>query len=303
MYNLLSFLLKYRTTLLFVALEGLSGFFIVNNNTYHQAAVINSSNKMVASVMDFSNTASEYLNLQEANDQLAQENAQLRAVLSSQPNNSLSDIFNPIIEDSIALQALSQDSLVILPNVRSRTDSLRFQQYAYIPAKVVDNTVKNFKNHVTINKGRADGIEPNMGVISPNGVVGKVKDVSEHYALITSILHTNMNVSSLVKRSNTLGSIEWNGTDPTQASLRYIPIHINVITGDTVVTSGYSGIYPPEILIGTVKEVRPEEDAAFYDIDVDLSNNFYQLSYVYVVKNKLKQEKDSLLHQTFVGNE
>ncbi|MGB3587803.1 MAG: rod shape-determining protein MreC [Tunicatimonas sp.] len=301
MYNLLSFVLKYRTTLLFVVLEGLSGFFIVNNNAYHQAVVVNSSNKMVASAMDFSNTASEYLNLQEANNQLAQENAQLRAVLSGQSSESLQDIFSPILEDSLALQALSQDSLFILPNPRSRTDSLRFQQYAFIPSKVVDNTVKNFKNHVTINKGRADGIEPNMGVISPNGVVGKVKDVSEHYALITSILHTNMNVSALVKRSNTLGSIEWDGTDPTQASLRYIPIHINIITGDTVVTSGYSGIYPPEVLIGTVREVRPEEDAAFYSIDVDLSNDFYQLSYVYVVKNKLKQEKDSLLHQTIVG--
>ncbi|MEQ9437774.1 MAG: rod shape-determining protein MreC [Cyclobacteriaceae bacterium] len=303
MYNLLSFLLKYRSTILFLVLEGLSGFFIVNNNIYHQAAVINSSNRLVASVIDASNTVSEYLNLQEANDQLAEENARLRAVVLTQPAEPKRDIFNPSLEDSLALQALSQDSLVVLPIVRSHSDSLRFQQYAFIPAKVVDNTVQNFKNHVTIDKGRADGIELNMGVISPNGVVGKVKDVSEHYALITSVLHTDMNVSALVKRSNTLGSIEWKGTDPTQASLKYIPIHINIITGDTIVTSGYSGVYPPEILIGTVKEVRPEEDAAFYDVDVDLSNDFFQLSYVYVVKNKLKQEKDSLLQQTLVGNE
>lgn len=303
MYNLLTFLLKYRATILFLALESLSGFFIVNNNPYHQAVIINSSNETVATLMDASNAVSEYLNLQEANAQLAEENAQLREVLFSQPTSPTPSVFNPVLEDSLALQALSQDSLVVVPNARSKTDSLRFQQYAFIPAKVVDNTVQNFKNHVTINKGRADGIEPNMGVISPNGVVGKVKDVSEHYALITSLLHTDMNVSALVKRSNTLGSIEWKGVNPTQASLEYIPIHINIITGDTIVTSGYSGIYPPEILIGTVKQVRPEGDAAFYDVDVDLSNDFFQLSYVYVVKNKLKQEKDSLLQQTLVGNE
>nr|WKN40011.1 rod shape-determining protein MreC [Tunicatimonas sp. TK19036] len=303
MYNLLSFLLKYRSTILFLVLEGLSGFFIVNNNPYHQAAVINSSNRMVASIIDASNSASEYLNLQSANDQLAEENARLRAVLLTQSREPANNPFNPSLEDSLALQALSQDSLVLLPSALTHSDSVRFQQYSFIPAKVVDNTVQHFKNHVTINKGRADGIEPNMGVISPNGVVGKVKDVSEHYALITSILHTDMNVSALVKRSNTLGSIEWKGNNPTQASLKYIPIHINIITGDTIVTSGYSGVYPPEILIGTVKEVRPEEDAAFYDVDVDLSNDFFQLSYVYVVKNKLKQEKDSLLQQTIVGNE
>lgn len=303
MYDLLSFLLKYRATILFLALEGLSGFFIVNNNAYHQAMVVNSSNNMVASIIDFSNTATEYLNLQEANDQLAEENAQLRSALLGQSSMPEQPTLSPNQEDSLALLALSQDSLVLLPRARTRSDSLRFQQYAFIPAKVVDNTVQNFKNHVTINKGRADGIEPNMGVISPNGVVGKVKDVSEHYSLITSLLHTDMNVSALVKRSNTLGSIEWKGVNPTQASLKYIPIHINIITGDTIVTSGYSGIYPPEIPIGTVKEVRPEGDAAFYDIDVDLSNDFFQLAYVYVVKNKLKQEKDSLLQQTIVGNE
>lgn len=303
MYNLLSFLLKYRSTILFLVLEGLSGLFIVNNNPYHQAVVINSSNRMVASVIDASNSVTEYLNLQKANDQLAEENARLRAVLLTESNEPPTEILNPFLKDSLAMQALSQDSLFMLPSTQTRSDSLRSQQYTFIPAKVVDNTVQHFKNHVTINKGWADGIEPNMGVISPNGVVGKVKDVSENYALITSLLHTDMNVSALVKRSNTLGSIEWKGTDPTQASLKYIPIHINIISGDTIFTSGYSGIYPPEILVGTVKEVRPEEDAAFYDIDVDLSNDFFQLSYVYVVKNELKQEKDSLLQQTMVGNE
>ena len=142
-----------------------------------------------------------------------------------------------------------------------------------------------------------------MGVISPGGVVGKVQDVSEHYALVTSVLHTNMFISALVKRSNTLGSLQWDGRNSRRASLTNIPIHINIIQGDTIVTSGYSGVYPSGIAIGTVAQVRPEEDAAFYTIDVDLATDFYQLAYVYVVDNKLRNEKDSLAQKTQIANE
>ena len=293
MHNLLSLFLKYRASVLFFVLEGISTAFIVNTNTYHQAAIINSSNYAVATVMETSNTLSDYFQLQEINEQLAEENARLRGAVTSE------DLVRPLTatpltEDSLARQAMAQDSVVFLPTFTSRRDSLRYQQYNFAPAKVVDNTIHRAKNYVTINKGRADGIRPDMGVISPGGVVGKVQDVSEHYALVTSVLHTNMFVSALIKRSNTLGSLQWEGRNSRQASLTNIPIHINVIQGDTIVTSGYSGVYPPGIAIGTVAQVRSEEDAAFYTIDVDLATDFYQLAYVYVVDNKLKDEKDSL---------
>ena len=302
MHNLLSLFLRYRASVLFVLLEGISTSFIVTTNTYHRAAVINTSNHVVASVLETSNTLSSYFGLQEVNEQLAEENARLRQTVASKSAQQ------PIIpaflsEDSVARQALARDSVVLLPAETSQQDSLRYQQYTFLPAKVVDNTVNRAKNYVTISQGRADGIRPNMGVISPTGVVGKVQDVSEHYALITSVLHTDMFISALVKRSNTLGSLQWNGRDSRKASLTNIPIHINIIQGDTIVTSGYSGIYPPGIPIGTVAEVRPEEDAAFYTIDINLATNFYQLGYVYVVNNTLKQEKDSLVQKHRFANE
>ena len=302
MHNLLSLFLKYRASILFIVLEGISTAFIVNTNTYHQAALINSSNYVVATAMETSNTLSNYFQLQEINDQLAEENARLRGTVASD-NFIRPAVTTPLAEDSVAQRAMARDSVVMLPTVTSRRDSIRYQQYNFTPAKVVDNTVHRAKNYVTINKGRADGIRPDMGVISPGGVVGKVQDVSEHYALVTSVLHTNMFISALVKRSNTLGSLQWNGRDSRQASLTNIPIHINIIQGDTIVTSGYSGIYPPGIAIGTVAQVRPEEDAAFYTIDVDLSTDFYQLAYVYVVDNKLKEEKDSLAQKNRIANE
>ena len=302
MHNLLALFLKYRASILFVLLEGISTAFIVNTNTYHQAAIINSSNHAVATAMEASNTISDYFQLQEVNDQLAEENARLRKSVTQQQALRL-PFPDPSTVDSVAQEALAQDSMVVVPSLEARQDSMRFQQYAFTPAKVVDNTVHHAKNYVTINKGRADGIRPDMGVISPGGVVGKVHDVSEHYAVITSLLHTNMFVSALVKRSNTLGSLQWNGRNSRMASLTNIPIHINIIQGDSIVTSGYSGIYPPGIPIGTVAEVRPEEDAAFYTIDVDLATDFYQLAYVYVVNNKLKNEKDSLVQKIEIVDE
>ncbi|MEK6477746.1 rod shape-determining protein MreC [Catalinimonas sp. 4WD22] len=291
MHSLLTFLYNYRSSFLFILLEVLSIFFIVNNNAYHQAAVLNSSNRLVASVMTTTNSVSEYFSLKEVNQRLAAENARLHELMVSGEPSNANDL---LLRDSLALEALAEDSVFVLPEVRSKSDSVRMKQFAFVPAKVVDNTVHRAKNYVTINKGRLDGIEPDMGVISPDGVVGKVKDVSDHFAVITSVLHTDMYVSALVKRSTTLGSIVWAGTNPRLVNLDNIPIHINIINGDTIVTSGYSGIYPPNTMIGTVAEVRPEEDAAFYDIDINLSNDFYKLSYVYVVKNLLRNEQDSL---------
>ncbi len=290
MHSLLSFIFRYRASILFVLLEVLSAYFIVNNNTYHQAAVLNSSNRLVASVINTTSSMTDYFYLSEVNKRLAEENARLRETMQ----NGEAPAGSPLLEDSLAMEALAADSVKLLTGLKTRQDSLRMKQYLFIPARVVGNSVYHAKNYVTIDKGKADGIEKDMGVISPDGVVGKVKDVSEHYAVITSLLHTDMLVSALVKRSNTLGSIQWSGRNPTVADLDNIPIHINIIAGDTIVASGYSGIYPPGTLIGTVGEIRPEEDAAFYDIHVDLSTRFQQLSYVYVVKNKLRYEKDSL---------
>jgi rod shape-determining protein MreC len=298
MYNLFTFLYSYRASILFVLLESLSVFFIINNNSYHQAAVLNSSNRFVATVMNVNNTVSEYFSLKEVNQRLAAENSRLHEMLSR--GEAMASVPIAGADDSLALQALAEDSIFVLPQYKSRSDSLRLRQFAFIPAKVVDNTVNRAKNYITINKGSRDGIRPDMGVIGPDGVVGKVKDVSRHFSVISSVLHTDMYVSALVKRSNTLGSLQWEGINARLANLTNVPVHINIINGDTIVTSGYSGVYPPNTMVGTVAEVRPEEDAAFYDIDIRLSNDFYTLSYVYVVKNLLRQEQDSL-KQTVVA--
>jgi len=281
MQRLFEFLYKYRAFFIFLILEVLCGWMVVSNNTYQGASFFNSSNAMASSVMETTTSASDYLNLGSVNQELAKENAELKALLSQ-------------LEKSKALK----DSIP-LPKI----DSALVNQYELRSAKLINNSVRRFNNFMTLDKGSDDGIEPGMGVISANGVVGRVKSVSEHYATVISLLHTSMSVSSRITSSNTLCTVKWDGRDPLEADVLYVPRHINVSVGDTIVTSGFNAIYPDKTLIGTISEVEMPESDAFIKIRVRLATDFYTLSYVYVVKNKLKQEKDLLEKASGVNDE
>jgi rod shape-determining protein MreC len=136
-----------------------------------------------------------------------------------------------------------------------------------------------------------------MAVISPLGAVGKVKTVSNHYSVVTSLLHINYTVSGILKRTNHFGTIQWNGTNPEFTKFKYIPRHVKPNVGDTVVTSGFNAIFPEGIMIGTISEVNLSPEALTYDLTVVLSQDFRKLSYVSVVKSNLKQELDQLQEQ------
>jgi rod shape-determining protein MreC len=133
-----------------------------------------------------------------------------------------------------------------------------------------------------------------MGVIGPNGIVGRIKSASEHYAVAISLLHTNMLVSAVVSSTEAVGSIKWNGRSPLQANLDYIARHQKVSVGDSIFTSSYNSVFPPGIPIGVVSEVALPENATYYDIKIDLATDFSSLSFVYVIRNRLVQERDSL---------
>jgi rod shape-determining protein MreC len=139
-----------------------------------------------------------------------------------------------------------------------------------------------------------------MGVIGNAGVVGKVKSVSKHFATVISLLHTDGYVSSIIKGSGTFGTVKWGGTDPGAVNLLFVPRHLKINAGDTIVSSGFSAIYPYGILIGFIKGFEIQGNAAFYDIKVDLATDFSNLSFVYVVKNALKTERDSLELKTSI---
>ena len=269
MQRLFLFFYQYRAFFTFLILELVCAWLIIGNNSYQGARFFNSSNGLVASMNNVSHGVREYFLLRQINSTLAQENAYLRS----------------------RFEALNQARYANpLPSI---TDSTVINQYDFESAKVVSNTVNRFTNFLTINKGREEGIERGMAVISSLGVVGKVRTVSSHYSVVTSILHVDVQVSALLKRTGHFGTIQWDGIDPDFVKLEYIPRHVQPVKGDSVVTSGYNAIFPEGVMIGLIEEVNLT-DELFYDLKVKLSQDFRKLSYVEVVRNSLRQELDSL---------
>lgn len=179
----------------------------------------------------------------------------------------------------------------------SETDSVHTQSirlYDYAQAHVIFKTTDQAFNYIIIDKGKKDGVVRDMAVTSPKGVVGVVGDVSENFASVISILHPDSRISALVSSINQVGTVVWDGSNPNVAYLENIPQHLDINIGDSVLTSGYSNIFPKGLLIGTVKEVSMGKNASFLTIKVKLATDFNRLNTVYLIQNLYKTEIDSL---------
>lgn len=270
MERLFLFVYQYRAFFTFVVLEVFCFWLIVQNNHYQGAKFFNSSNTVVASLNNFSQSIRDYFLLSDVNRTLAEENAELRRIVEQQKY---------LMEQNYQL---------------TNYDSALATRYEFISAKVVNNQLDRVKNFITINKGEDDGVVPGMAVISPLGAVGKVKTVSDNFSVVTSILHIDYMISAMLKKSGHFGSAQWNGRDPGFTKLNYIPRHVQLAVGDTVVTSGFNAVFPEGILIGTVSRIDLSPEALTYNITVALSQDFRKLSYVSVVESSLKEEKDDV---------
>lgn len=269
MRNLFLLIWKYYFFILFVIFEIASVYLLIKNNSYHGSGFINSSNKVAAEMLSTVNSAKEFINLRSANEHLARENAEIMSMLPE------------------SYYSLTSDSGVV-------NDTMFRQHYIYFTAKVINNSVNRRNNYLTLDKGRLHGIEPEMGVISSTGLVGIVKDVSDHFCTVKSILHKQSSISAKLKGSGFFGALVWEGTDPTEATLQDIPKNAVISIGDTIVTTGYSIIFPEGLMIGTVKEHKIKPGDNFHIITVKLSTNFNTLSHVYVIENLLKEERQNL---------
>ncbi|CAN5427714.1 rod shape-determining protein MreC [soil metagenome] len=266
MQRLLNFFYEYRAFFTFLLLEIFCAWLLVENNQYQSTKFFNSTNRFAAGILGFSQSTREYFFLRQINEELGRENAQLRTILERQGQ-------------PIASAPLQKDTLA---------------RYDFVSAKVVNNSVAQFKNYITINQGTDAGIQPGMAAISIFGAVGKVKSVSEHFSVLISVLNIDEQVSSVIKRTANFGTVQWDGTDPRIVNLLYIPRHVQPIVGDTVVTSGYNAVFPAGVLVGIVSDVKLKEEALFYDIRVELAQDFRRLSFVKIVKSQIKPELDSL---------
>jgi len=270
MERIFLFLYQYRAFFTFLVLELFCAWLIIQNNQYQGAQFFNSSNSFVGSINSFSQNMRDYFSLREVNAVLAEENERLRKSLE-QRNLTLSSDEN--VDEEI------------------------INRFDFVSAKVVNNSTDRYTNFITINKGSKEGISAGMAVISSYGVVGKVKMTSGHFSVITSLLNIDLRISGLLKRTGHFGTIQWDGRDPQVVEFDFIPRHVKVVIGDTVMTSGYSGVFPEGILIGTVEKIDLREEAPFYELRIKLVQDFRKLSFVSVVKSNLLHELDSLEQQ------
>lgn len=214
---------------------------------------------------------------------------------------SLSKENEELVQQNIRLMR-EQSNMFIVKNdslfsQMSETDSLHPQKkrlYDYSYAHVIFKTTDQAFNYIIIDKGSKDGVMRDMAVTSPKGVVGVVGDVSDNFSSVISILHPDSRISALVSSINQVGTVVWEGADPCVAYLENIPQHLDINIGDSVLTSGYSNIFPQGMLIGTVKEVTTGKNASFLTIKVKLATDFNRLNTVYLVENLYKPEIDSL---------
>lgn len=271
MRNLWIFISRYNAFFLFIIFFLIGIYLTVKNNSYQRSVTLNSTNEVVGTAYERLNVFKRYLNLGNVNDSLAAENAKLKTKL-------------------LALTTVdsAKDVKVI--------DTTTNQQYTYLAAKVVKNSITLRNNVMTINKGTLDGLETGMAVISPqSGVVGFIRDVSAHLATIQSLLHKDTKISVNIKKSNALGSLVWgdNNFDIRKAFIKEVPNHIKMNVGDTVVTSGF-GKFPAGILVGKLIKTNIATNDNFLSAELNLFNDFSTLQYVYVIKNKLAKEQELL---------
>ena len=273
MRKLLDFLISKRHWFLFVLLEIISFVLIYYNHAYQRNIMFGSANVIMGHVATVSSNVVAYLHLREVNRELLERNGQLEMELLD-----LQDQLEMMHADTVLFRGAVTDSTGSFP-------------YRFIVADVVSNSVTRLANYVTLNKGRADGVEPDMGVVSDRGVVGIVSTVSEHFSVVIPLLNPKLRLSCKVQGSGYFGSLNWDGRDALYANLEELPRHVDFQKGDTVVTSGYSAVFPPGIIVGTVAEFEKQHDDNFYSLDVELATDFRVLDHVRIIKNYRQAEQ------------
>jgi len=271
MRNLWIFISKYNAFFLFVIFFILSLTLVFQKNPYQRASALNSSNQVIGQIYERVNYWKSYLTLKQVNDSLVAENVRLRRQLKSSFAN-----------DSVEQKFVN--------------DTLTRQQYTYIVAQVVNNSVHQKNNFLTINRGSRQGVTEGMGVMCPSGIVGIVRGVSENYARIQSLLHSETKISASIAGTNAFGTLVWGdgNFDPQKAVLLDIANHIIVRRGDKIVTSNLSVLFPPGIPIGQVLNTGIKGGNNFMDVSVKLNTDFATLQYVYVINNLRAAEQETL---------
>ncbi len=260
MIKLLQLLATKKSFLLFVLLELIAFILIIDAHDYAKTKTYSLETEVSGFVNNNLNGIHHYFELDKINDSLQTQNARLLTELTRKKDSNL----------------------------------YREDQLEYLPAYVISNQYKFDNNTILINKGRKDGIQPEMGVINSNGIVGVVQQTSQHFAKLVSVLNRHSKISVSLKNTRYTGFLQWNHTDPNIFSVVDMPVNANITQGDTIVTSGISNIFPKGIPVGKIINFEKVPGLKSYRISILSFTDMTNLDAVYVIKNKLKQEFDSI---------
>jgi len=272
MRKLIQFLINQVFFIIFLVLQFVSIALIVNFNNFQRSIYLNSSNVLVGRLQNITNLTTEYFGLKEKNENLSEENAAL-----------WNRIF--FLESQLDRKERTKtDTTTIVPE----------RNYHFLSAKVINNTTHKRKNYMTLNKGAKDGIRPDMGVISDQGIAGIVSAVSEHFSTVISVLNPIIKFSSKFKKNNYEGYVVWDGVDYRYVKMEGIPEHASVAVGDTIVTTGYFDGFPADIPVGVVETFEQTNKSPNLDIKVRLFTDFKVLSHVRIIKYHHSEEQTEL---------
>ena len=274
MRNLLNFLLKYNHWFLFILLEVISFVLLFRFNHYQHSVYFSSANAVAGKVYEVSGGITSYFQLKSVIEDLLDRFMELE-----QQYHNLEDALGRHLSDSTELNSIRN-----LPN----TD------YQVFKARVINNSLNLVDNYITLNRGSKDGIRPEMGVVDGNGVVGIVYDTSSHYSRVISVLNSKSSISCKIVGSEYFGYLKWEYGDSRYAYLKDLPRHAEFNLGDTVVTSGYSTVFPEGIMIGTVDDMADSNDGLSYLLKVKLATDFGKVSEVRVIARTGQHEQKEL---------
>ena len=276
MRNLLDFLKKYHHWFLFLLLEVTSGVLLFQYNSYHGSVWLSSANAVVGKIYEWESEALSFFTMSKANEELATRNFYLERQV-----DQLRRLYAEATTDTTEMQRRELEFL---------------SQYQLIPAKVVDNSLNKMENLMTIDKGRKDGVEVDMGVACGNGIVGVVYLVGDHYSVVIPVLNaTSSRISCTIRGRGYFGYLHWYGGDPTVAYVEDVPRHAKFKLGEWVVTSGFSSIFPSGVLVGKIEQAYNSSDGLSYKLKVQLSTDFSCVRDVVVISDKSIAERAAMM--------
>lgn len=268
MQQIFNFLIRNKNNILFLLLLSFSLFLTIQSHSFHKSKFISSANVFTGGIYSRANNIQNYFHLEDYNKRLLEENKQLRSLLAN-------------VKDTVSLENVTDSTLV---------EGI----YTFRTARVINNNFSKVDNYITLDRGSNAGLKTEYGVITSQGIVGIIDDVTKKYSRAISILNSNSRINAQLKKSFHFGSLVWNGKDPNVVQLIDVPRLAPVEIGDTIVTGGRSLIFPQGIPIGKVEDFSMEQNDSYYTLNIRLFNDMTNIGHVYIIENEDKEEIKAL---------